>query len=539
MAKIFKKYWLIILLLLATPACLALLKPGFFPTHDYIYVARIYQLDKALKSGHFPVRWAPDLRYGEPLFNFYAPLVYYLGSLIYTIGFNFLNTTKILFGLSLILSGITMYLLARELFGKWGGAVSAILYVYAPYRAVDLYIRGALSESWGFIFMPLIFLFILRLSKQPVKKNLILLSLSLAGLFYTHNVLTVLFTPFVGLWALFLIMDKNNSKLIKKFFLAGALSVGLAASFLLPAFFEKKLVQTKHLTTGYFDYRGHFVGIKQWFDTTWEYGASLWGPIDDLSFQIGLVHWAILGLSAVVYLVKFKKLKKFQKTSYLFFVACYLFSLFMQHNKSTQIWEILPVLKFIQFPWRFLAISIFFASLFGGWLVDCFKRYKYLLMLLIVIAAILVNYKYFRPEKYYFDSIDEHYISHEAILHKNDEVPKDYLPIWVKVLNEERIKKPKVLLGKANVSGFKQNVINASFKVNAEEESIIEVPIAYFPGWPGEPSELGLITLKVPEGEQEIDLNFKNTPIRSLGNIISVVSFGAVLVLLKKNEKLV
>lgn len=137
---------------------LPLTKPGFFPTQDFIHVARIYEMDIALKDGQFPVRWVPDFRYGEPLFNFYAPLPFYIGSAVHNIGFGFLDTIKILLGLGFVLSTIAMFYLGKELFGRWGGLISAILYLYAPYHSVDVYVRGAMSESLALIFFPLIFL---------------------------------------------------------------------------------------------------------------------------------------------------------------------------------------------------------------------------------------------------------------------------------------------------------------------------------------------------------------------------------------------
>ncbi len=74
--------------------------PGFFPIHDDTQVARVFEMSKSLKDGMFPVRWVSDLGYGYgyPIFNFYAPLAYYVGALFQLVGFNALAATKIMMG---------------------------------------------------------------------------------------------------------------------------------------------------------------------------------------------------------------------------------------------------------------------------------------------------------------------------------------------------------------------------------------------------------------------------------------------------------
>lgn len=546
MSKLMSHIWIFVIIL-TIPALLALTKPGFFPTQDYIYVARIYQMDKSLKDGQFPVRWVSDFRYGEPLYNFYAPLAYYVGVVVHSLGFNFLITTKILFGLGFIFSGVSMFFLGKELFGKLGGLLSAILYIYAPYHSVDVYVRGALSESWALAFFPLIFLFSLKLSQKINIKNFVFLSLSLAGLFFTHNIMTVLFLPFFSLWMGFLVWKDRNLKTAKYLVLATLLGVVLASSFLLPAFFEKDFVQSKYLLNGYFDFRGHFVAIPQFFSTFWGYGASLWGAKDDMSFQVGLVHWAVLGLSLFLTLL-FRKDKKILYLN-LFLAFAFVLSLFMQHNRSAFIWEEFSILAFTQFPWRFLGISIFFASLVGGSLAVFLKNKLSLALFLIIPITLFAYIGYFQPDSYYLDSVEDHYISKE-ILSKDDRLPKDYLPIWVKEVALEKIDTPQVKNGKAEIQGFEKRTSKVKFEVKVLEDADLEVPITYFPGWEvfangkkiplEEPSKLGLIRFKVPKGEYKIDAKFSDTAIRTTGNLLSLGGFafiGFLIVKFKKNER--
>src|SRR3989344_8420666 len=110
---------IIAVLLLSLFAVLPLLGGGFFPIHDNTQIQRVYEMGNALSDGMFPVRWVSDLGYGYgyPIFNFYAPLFYYISGLFTIFGFTALVSTKITAVLAILLSSFSMYLLTRELWG--------------------------------------------------------------------------------------------------------------------------------------------------------------------------------------------------------------------------------------------------------------------------------------------------------------------------------------------------------------------------------------------------------------------------------------
>src|SRR6266403_5699862 len=115
---------------------------GFFPIHDDTQVARVFEMNKALGDGLFPVRFVSDLGYGYgyPIFNFYAPFAYYIGGVV-AFFTDALIATKAMMVFGFILSGIFMYFFAKEFWGRAGGVIAALLYLYAPYHALDTYVR--------------------------------------------------------------------------------------------------------------------------------------------------------------------------------------------------------------------------------------------------------------------------------------------------------------------------------------------------------------------------------------------------------------
>lgn len=521
---------MLLVILITLPTLIPFFNNKFFYTQDHIFVARLQQISTAFNDGHFPVRWVPDLRYGEPIFNFYAPLPYYFGVVIRLFGFNFIWVAKILFILSSILSALTMYVFCRKLFSNKGAFLASLLYTYAPYRAVDIYVRGALSEAWAFVFFPLIFYASILLSERVNLKRVSFLSLSLAGLFLTHNVTTLMFLPFLLLWWIYIFLKNKKWKLILA--LAGSfiLGLGLATFFLLPALLESNFIQTKYLLVGYFNFRAHFVAYRQFFSTFWGYGSSLWGLDDGLSFQVGLVHWLILALAFLRGLLNSKDRKLFGLLSFL--GLGFLVSLFMQHNKSAFVWEAIPMLAFIQFPWRFLTISIFIVAITGGVITDYLRRFKVIYFILIVLV-IFINLNYFRPKEYVDNSFFDKFL-HTEIMRTGRDLTKDYLPIWVKTTDGPPLNYLEAEEGRIDVTSFEKKTAFASARLNVLTDSLIITPIAYFPNWTvsangkniqlEQPSEQGLIRFKLPVGNYKVKFEFKDTSVRIIANLISLSS---------------
>lgn len=231
MLRRFIPYLIIIFLVL--PLFWPLLQPGFFVTDDGDWmIIRLSAFHETLKTGQFPVRFLERLNhgYGYPVTNFLYPLPFYLGEAIHLLGFNFVDSIKILFIASIVLGAIFMYLYA--------GLIAAIIYTYFPYRLFDIYKRGSLGEAIAFIFPPLIFYLI-------DKKKTVPAAIATAALITSHNVIAFIFLPVIILYS-------RNFKLI-------FLALILSAWFWLPALYD--LQYTRAATVQVADFSKYFL----WF----------------------------------------------------------------------------------------------------------------------------------------------------------------------------------------------------------------------------------------------------------------------------------
>jgi len=55
----------------------------------------------------------------------------------------------------------------REKFSRLIAITASLLYGLAPYHLLDLYVRGAISDSLAFVFIPLVFLAVEKIEKKP------------------------------------------------------------------------------------------------------------------------------------------------------------------------------------------------------------------------------------------------------------------------------------------------------------------------------------------------------------------------------------
>jgi hypothetical protein len=512
-----------LLFLLLIPTFSLMLKPGIYTMHDP-HVFRVQQFDKCIKDGVFPCRWAPDSGkgYGEPMFNFYTQFPYWLTQIFRTVNFSILDSTKLAFIFSILASGISMYVLASRYWGKSGGLLSAVFYVYAPYRAVDVWVRGALPEALAFVLYPLI-IYALEL------KNYLLLSVLIALLVTTHNLSFLMFAPFLGAFWLYKCITTKDFSSVPMLLLSAVIVLGLTAYYWLPVVAESHLVTLDQTVTGYYDFHVHFTTLKELFMSRfWGYGASLWAQ-KFLSVSIGHLHWLIPFL-----LVPFAWVKR--QKNFLLFLLFGVAALFLTHGKSSLIWNLIGPMKYIQFPWRFLTIAVFFLSLSAGF-VSKLLSYSKLLVTCLVILVILVNFSFFRPD--IWRSITDTQQFSGALWDEGRSTSlSDFWPKSAEQL-------PTDFAPADPGYPFIKNSHSASAALSLPSAQSISFPIVYFPGWhvysnnqsliTTSSGPLGLITVDLPAGNHTLSLKFENTLPRTIGNWVSLLSlFSLPIWLLKK-----
>lgn len=524
---------------------LPLLENAYFPMHDDLQVMRLFQMEKCFADGQVPCRWSPDMvyGYGQAMFNYYSATPYYLGIVIRIIMpfLSLVGTAKALFGISLVASSIGMYLLGKSVFGKSGGLVAAVLYTFAPYKAVDVYVRGAMAEAFSLAIMPFVWLAIYKTIKKPTFLNVAFLAVAGALQLATHNISTLMYSIFTVAWALFWLSKKIDIKRIWALLCGALLGISLAGFFIIPVYLERSLIQDRFFTLEYLFFGGHFVTIRQLFlSRVWGYGPSIYLDQDDLSFQIGWPHWWV-GVLLVFLVIALLLSKKYRKSILILMLLCMSgFAAFLTHSRSTFLWESISNLPFVQFPWRFLGVVIFTLSLSGGsigWIkVKLLRRFS---ILAIVVLSIFFNFQYFRPMMPFYNTTDEIKLTGEPYFLQQKSATLDYLPTtapWAPQRLAPNL--PEIVSGEAEFQNYSKTSSTFFFDAIVHKEATVSIPVMYFPGWKvflldGQDTEIsakpageyGAIEVIIPEGKHMVQGRFTNTPVRTFGNSLTIISF--------------
>lgn len=555
-------FWLLALIVIGV-AALPFFHSTFFRIHDYTQVARIVEMARSLQAGEFPVQWSQNFGagYGMPLFLFYGPLPFYVGALLTFLGFSAVNAMKLLFLLSHVLAFSGMYLLMK----RWGRTVaflSATAFVWAPYRAVDIYVRGALSEILAMGLLPWILHWGFSIPRNRIRNGLGL-SIGVFALLLTHNLTALIALPLLFLLsAFFIFLEKKQ--LWKNLFtlVAGYLSGAiLSAFYTIPLFLEKHLTVVDEITGGYFDFRLHFLYLRQFLTANWGYGGSTYGVEDDISFHLGRIALLLAGLASIAAVVRvarrlssasgqtlplrLKAISTEKKSLLVCGLAVVLgISLFLTLTKSQFLWEAVPVLVYIQFPWRYLTVAHVFLAMLVGLSLAFIRSFfwRWTAVLLAAAAIMVTQFQYHQPERYLEDDQDLYFTDAERIRVETSQVLFDYLPLSFNrelppVDPENRI----VVFD----SGEEKNRISGTWNTNEPgtlELSVTASPgatvrwnIAHFPGWQytmnGQTVEPLMNQNGVAEATAAAELHtvgahFGSTPLRTAGNLISLFAGG-------------
>ena len=549
MVSVIKKlfnYPIWVIILLSIPAVWALFVPGFYGASDDMHSAWLQQIDKVLKMGQIPPRFVPDLSFGfgYPLFNFAFPLPFYIAEIFHLIGFSLVDSIKLVFILSLPLSGIGMYLFLKEFTNNLLSLTGAVLYIYTPYRAVDIYIRGAIGEIVSFVFLPLIALSFLKIKKSGSLMWVGVGALSLASLVLSHNITAYMFFPFVVLLIIILWDSKKSSEYLANIFKTIFLALLISSYFWLPAIYESSLMKYDTI----FNFTDHFPTIKQLITPYWGYGASVPGPHDGMSFFLGLVNILVLVAGGFLTILTWKKFKKLEKRILLWATIGLAVALFLMNFRSTFIWQNLPLLPYFQFPWRFLTLTTFFTPI----LLIAFKHLKNKsLAIILIVIIVLSSWSYFKPQDF-LGRLDDYYLNRYIPYPKASD---EYFKIQEEYLRLPKTTKERPAANYPTFFSMNDEMVNVvkvndlHFLVSLKPKMEIRANFNkyYFPGWqakidgqevpirPGLP--FGQISFSVPPGPHKLEVFYSEPRAKLILDFASLVGFLVSLGMIFKTKR--
>jgi hypothetical protein len=585
--------------------------PGFLSTRGIgdspNLLFRVHQLLAAWLGGEFPARWMPDADYGYgfPYFTYYASFSTFIAALLKLYGFSFITALKLTQWLALLAAAGAMYGWLRSVGRGRGAAVLAsAAYTFAPFHLVNLYIRGdSLAELWAMAFYPLLLWAAQRCLAQPGFTRAAVLAGTFATFVCTHNISALIFMPFLGLYLLLSswaqVRSSAPSRITPLRFASGATafhasSIGglfptppaaagpkglrrrrngrgmrlritlwssfailwglaLAAFFWLPALGESQYVQLSDLTQGYFFYGNHFRGADL-------VQFSLFFDYTHNPFSMGLLQTLAAGAGLIVMLERALSRRRWTWLD-TFVLAGLGLSTLMITPLSGPLWEALPLVRYTQFPWRFLSIQALFTASLTAFLLnngqptaDDTEGHQSLSAARRWIAVFLSSAAFafvtLSPLRLNFIPLTDADVNAERLnLYEyfttaiGNTVNSEYLPRGVR----PRPFTSDVMLGRAPrlkaLSGLatgarlwkRGSAEQWQITVSGEAPATVAVPTHYWPGWwadvDGQAIDvramegLGWITFDLPPGPHAVTLRLGRTPLRAAAEIVSALAF--------------
>lgn len=546
------------LIIISFPAFASIINPFYFSMHDDQQIARLYLLVRAVGEGNIFPRWVNGLGFGfgYPLFNFYPPLIYYMGLIFHTIGFSFIWSTKLMFIASILTGSVGAYLLARNFFSRKIAYVVVTLYTYFFYRAVVMYVRGALAEFFAGSVLLFLFDALIRMYRKPSLGAMVYVATAFGVLILAHPLIAFPSVIYIIFFGLFLLAKaKDRFKFMWKGLWGGVLGLGLSAFFWLPSLVERKYTLVDAILTHELaSYQIHFVCPYQFWFSPWGFGGSEAGCIDGMTFQLGHIHIFILIMAIALLAWSIIRHRLKQRTHMMLFILfLLLFTLFMATDYSAFIWSRISFLWYLQFPWRFLAFAAVFIALLGGYAIDALSnfisRFRVLPWLLVIGVCLIVIVKYlpyFHPQRY-LDVTDAQRTSFDEIAWRISSTSFEFVPKQVAVtkssqnttiLNIQKNNLPDHPMTVISGSGIIQSIRNTNelqeYSVRSDKGFVGQINTYYFPGWhvylDGKETPINtqntyyLMRITIPPGNHTVQAIFRNTQIRTIGDSISILS---------------
>ena len=384
--------WLPPIVLLGLPLITPLLHwTAVACTHDgHLHYHRVAAMAHAWANGVTLSRWMPDLAfgYGYPFFVYREAAPLYAVLLPHLAGLPLPAASNLFYGLTILAAGVAMGLWARDLFGPRAAVVSAVAYMAAPYVLVDALVRGNAPESLALPLLP----FVLWAGRRWVLFGslwaFVAGALGLALLSFSHNISVFIFAPtlvvylvVVGFWsgrggageqggrgdAIAPAPLPPRAPALLRAALLLALGLGLAFFYTGGAVLEMDQVTLERsTTTRNNDWRFNFASVAEILSPVAPEDPTSLNPPLRLRLGWAPLLLAALGAGGLLWLRGDDARTREQRLHIWLMLAAIAVYLFMALPLSRPLWERLPLIDFVQFPWRFVGRAALPVALLAG-----------------------------------------------------------------------------------------------------------------------------------------------------------------------------
>jgi hypothetical protein len=510
--------------------------------HDFdFHLLSWMETAKQWHEGVFYPHWLASANYGagEPRFVFYPPASWMLGGLLGALTNWAIAPVAFLF-VSLFLSGLSFYLLAKKWMPGRFACAAGCLYAVNPYAIFNAYERSAYSELLAGAWMPLLLLFALRR-----RSSIAPLAIAVAAIWLTNAPAGVMACyTLAALGGVLSIMRREAGPLIRMA-LGGIFGVGLSAFYLVPAAYERRWVEIA---------RAIGPGMRVEDSFLFERGGEdFHAAVLRTASWIAVILLSIAaGALAVLWRRGRENVRPDGSQIGKICGAITVCVLLMLLPLSEIVWRFAPEMRFLQFPWRWLLVQSVATELLCGlalcsWLRAPLPRPRLLATALLVVVGLAV---YAETSVFFQREDDDDTLASQLTNYRSGmgvEGTDEYTPLGadnsaiqknlpaVRVLrrfNEDGAADAENATAGVTVERWQAE--HKLFDVIASGSGFAVVRLMDYPAWHvtvngSEPSSRprrldGLLAVPVPDGRSQIEISWKSTRDVTLGRFVTGIS---------------
>lgn len=507
--------------------------------HDISFHASSW-LDAAgqWKEGIIYPRWSEWANYGfgEPRFIFYPPLSWMLGAALgFVVPWN--SVPGVFIVLMQTLAGISMFALVRRFFSSGVAMFGAAAYAANPYALLVVYMRSDFAEQLACAFLPALLLAALQLSGlienrwRTSSRAMAVFAILFAAVWLSNAPAGVLASYSVALLFVWAAIGEKSARPLWRGAGGLALGFGLPAFYVLPAAYEQRWVNiTQALSSG-------LQPVQNFLYT--QIADPEHNVFNGIASSVAVLLIAMAGAAAIVAYRNAQRgesdaEKRLRQAMLLLSAAAVVLML----RSSLILWEHLPKLRFVQFPWRWMGILAVPYAYFAGAAVRRWRPgWAWAVIVVIAVAGTAASLVH----KAWWDTDDIPALQEAISSGQGFEGTEEYDPIGDDHLDLPQ-KAPRVQIlaaegsgqpaPKAEVHVERWTAEEKVLKVNSPQRLRLAVRLLNYPAWRAAinekkvtPPHLAETTarmiLTLPEGSHRITLKFGVTEDRIAGCVIS------------------
>jgi hypothetical protein len=510
--------------------------------HDFGFHAASW-LDAAgqWREGIVYPRWTEwaNHGFGEPRFLFYPPLSWMLGAALGLLAP--WNAVPIVFiVLVQTLAGICFYALARQFLPGGAAIAGAACYAANPYALLIVYLRSDFAEQLACALSPLVLLAALRLSGLVENQRLSLprmipfFAVPFAAVWLSNAPAGVMASYAMALLFAWAALTLRSGRPLWRGAAGLALGLGLTSLYLVPAAFEQRWVNISQALASGLTPAQNFL-----YTTINDPEHNLFNWIASSAAILMMIVTGIAGIAAHR-VASQEDNRGEQKKLWTLLLLLSVVATILMIRPSVFLWEHLPKLRFVQFPWRWMGtLALPYAYFLGvaiarrrsGWIWGA------------AIIAIVGGTATFLVQNAWWDTEDIPVLRASIASGQGFEGTDEYDPVGDDRYNLPE-KEPQVEIlpaegseggtPRAEIQILRWTAEEKELRVTSDKAVRVALRLLNYPAWrvevngaaanPQRVEESNRMVAPVPEGVSRVRVRFGRTFDRTLGGASSIVS---------------